>query len=145
MKRCLNQNLGWILFLLAFFIPCNIHALEGELGNFSIPLFSDEGTGLGIVKGESAKFLNENDIEIIKAIGEISTPEFLNPWNLKMSQCIFKKQRNCIVTDHPATLETLGLTIDGDGMEWAISKSRITFFKNVTLNLNAALFRTKKS
>ena len=145
-KGCVNRKLLILTHLLVFVLwtPFKSYGLEGVLGNFSLPLFSDEGTQIGVVNGESAKFLDENTVGIIKAEGEISNPSFPNPWKLKTPQCVFKKNEQRIIGEQRSSLETLGFAIEGDGLEWMLDKGRITFFKNVTVDLNKMLFSTKK-
>jgi hypothetical protein len=134
-----------ILFFFVLGLSYKSDALEGVLGNFSMPLVSEEGVSLGVVHGESAKILNENNVEIIKVDATISIPGFLNVWKMKTSQCIFKKKEQRILTDQAATFETLGLTIHGVGLKWVLGANSMTFFKNATLNLDKKLFRTKES
>ena len=132
-----------LFFFLMTFFPVSLFAFLGIIEDFRAPLHSEDNQQAGEVKGETAKYLDDNTIEIHKAFAWIQKEGSLNKriWEFKTDQCVFKQKDNLIQTENPVLFQSKGMAIRGNGMEWSFSESKITVLKNVVVDMNQWVFQ----
>lgn len=118
------------------FISINIFAIEGTLRNFKIPLFSGGSkNNKGFIKGQSAKFHENNIIEIEKPDASLFVEEMDRLWRFRSKKCFFKKDENILNTSNYVQIESSGIYLDGEGFEWKLNEGVFVIQKHVTVDV----------
>jgi hypothetical protein len=119
------------------------HAEEAQaiLKNFEIPILSKEGTEKGSLRGATAEFTSMDLIKIHKAFATLKPLGQNRVFQLETLSCVYMKPDNQIESDQPVTIDTKGMIIDGDGLSWNMDTSSLTILRNVTVDIDAKLFK----
>ena len=112
-----------------------IAAFSGKIKNFRIPLVENQSAEVGFLKGEEASCIDEFSLEFSGMEAEFVDPRMNRRWKVKTDKCCFDKANNYIATNSYVTIETSGILIDGEGMEWLLSVGELIVKKNVTVDL----------
>ena len=123
------------LFLAFFDLWMILPAFNGTLENFRIPLLSEQMQEEGAFSGKKAVFLDSRHIAITGAQVFFKDANLQRQWQIKTEYCLFDKEGKTILSDVYSTIESDGIFIDGDGMDWNLNKKVIVIDKNVTVDI----------
>ncbi|MBN2145277.1 MAG: hypothetical protein JW774_11700 [Candidatus Aureabacteria bacterium] len=135
-----------IAALMSVLLMVKAGEMEGVIKDFKIPLLSAENTPSGFISGKTAEFVDENIIEITKAYAVFTTPlSVKRKWALKCGQCSYNRKDSSVSTKDPAYLESKGIQIEGDGLDWQSDWNCLVFRKNVMVTIDKDKFQAVKS
>lgn len=123
------------LFFLFFDFLMLLPAFNGTLENFRIPLLSEEMKEEGSISGRQAVYLDLRHIGITGAQVFLKDSKLQREWKIKTDYCLFDKEGRRIFSDLYSTIESNGLFIDGQGMDWDLTNKTIEISKNVTVDI----------
>ena len=123
---CFFLSLGFLMYLSAF---------NGTLENFRIPLLTEQMQEEGVISGKKAVYLDDRHIAITGADVFFKDSKLQREWKIKTDFCIFDKEGKRILSDTYSTIESNGLFIDGQGMDWDLNNKILAVNKNVTVDI----------
>lgn len=123
------------LFFIFFDFLMLLPAFNGTLENFRIPLLTEEMQDEGSISGRKAIYLDSRHIAITGAQVLLKDFKLQRSWQIKTDYCLFDKEGKIILSDQYCTIESDGVFIDGQGMDWNFNKKTITVQRNVTVDI----------
>ncbi|MCK5706048.1 MAG: hypothetical protein KAI43_00240 [Candidatus Aureabacteria bacterium] len=139
MKR---KDLKIIIFLVIFSISTVfiLHLsfaadnVDAKIEGFRFYLTDDDGQPKGVIKGYNANFISPDEIEITDSSAQI-TDISKHPILIQTPKCIFIKSKSKIISDLPVVLRSLGIEVNGIGMEWSFAEKKIIINKEVIVDV----------
>ena len=107
--------------------------IDTKIGGFRFYLTDDDGTQRGVVNGFKADFVSPDEIEITDASAQI-TDLGKHPVLIQTPSCIFFKSRSEIKSELPVVIRTVGVEINGIGMQWQLEKKILVIEKDVIVD-----------
>ena len=107
---------------------------DAKIGGFRFYITDDDGKKKGVINGLKADFISSDEIEITDAVAEI-TDIGKHPVIINTPKCTFVKSSSSIVSDLPIIIQTLGIEINGTGMNWTLEDKKITVLKDVIVDV----------
>ena len=108
--------------------------VDTKVGGFRFYLTDDDGKKRGVVNGHKADFISPDEIEITDASAQI-TDLGKHPVLIQTPNCIFIKSASKIVSELPVVIGTVGVEINGIGMDWSFDKKTLIIHKDVIVDL----------
>ena len=139
MKKFFYQKVFFIPFIFFFslFLLRNqgsSEEVDTKVGGFRFYLTDDNGKKRGVVNGHKADFISSDEIEITDASAQI-TDLGKHPVLIQTPSCIFIKAESKIVSELPVVIGTVGVEINGIGMDWAFDKKTLIIHKDVIVDI----------
>lgn len=142
-----NRTIWLAVFSLAAFLilarAFSEEEVETKIGGFRFYLTDDSGKQKGIVNGFKADFISPDEIEITDASAQI-TDIGKHPVIVQTPTCVFVKSQSKIVSQLPVVIKTVGVEINGIGMEWEFDKKTLTIKKDVIVDIAKSLKKEVK-
>ena len=114
--------------------PAISEEVDTKIGGFRFYLTDDNGKQRGVVNGFKADFLSPDEIEITDASAQI-TDLGKHPVLIQTPSCVFIKSKSQIVSKLPVVIRSVGVEINGIGMQWSFDKKILIIEKDVIVDV----------